>query len=104
MCTHRYSAPFFFFSYYLLANAVLGNLFVSIILDKFTAQTQQVGVGMIHPQRPSTHLPTLVACVERHPMMSSSMFSWVNATHNCSPCGSMHFRPLFLESNASSTL
>lgn len=35
-CTYRFSAPFFFFSYYLLANCVLSNLFVSIILDKFT--------------------------------------------------------------------
>jgi hypothetical protein len=33
-CTHRYSAPFYFFSYYIFANCVLGNLFVSIILDK----------------------------------------------------------------------
>ena len=32
-------APFYFFSYFLLANCVLGNLFVSIILDKFTAET-----------------------------------------------------------------
>ena len=38
-CTYRYSAPFYFFSYYILANCVLGNLFVSIILDKFTAET-----------------------------------------------------------------
>ena len=38
-CTYRYSAPFYFFSYFLLANCVLGNLFVSIILDKFTAET-----------------------------------------------------------------
>ena len=38
-CTYRYSAPFYFFSYFILANCVLGNLFVSIILDKFTAET-----------------------------------------------------------------
>ena len=38
-CAYRYSAPFYFFSYYIFANCVLGNLFVSIILDKFTAET-----------------------------------------------------------------
>ena len=38
-CTYRYSAPFYFFSYFLMANAVLANLFVSIILDKFTCET-----------------------------------------------------------------
>ena len=37
-CSYRYSAPFYFFSYYIFANCVLGNLFVSIILDKFTAE------------------------------------------------------------------
>ena len=41
-CTYRYSAPFYFFSYYIFANCVLGNLFVSIILDKFTAETTSV--------------------------------------------------------------
>ena len=38
-CSYRYSAPFYFFSYFLMANAVLANLFVSIILDKFTCET-----------------------------------------------------------------
>jgi hypothetical protein len=36
-CAYDHSAPFYFFSYYVLANSVLGNLFVSIILDKFAA-------------------------------------------------------------------
>ena len=44
-CTYRYSAPFFFFSYFLMANAVLGNLFVSIILDKFTNETANEDEG-----------------------------------------------------------